>query len=96
MSIHTTKVAVSVPASTFRSVEAKRKRLGRSRSSIVAEALDAWLRSSGADDEDARYLAGYERFPEPEDAAAAVAVMETWDDWRGTPARSKRPRSKRR
>lgn len=87
---HTVKIAVTVPARTLRSVEAARRRLGRSRSSIVAEALDAWLRSRSVEERDREYLAGYERIPEPEEGDVAAAIMASWDSWE--PARA-RPRA---
>ncbi len=82
MNRHTSmKIAVSLPAKTLRSVELARKRLGRSRSSVVAEALEAWLRQHSANDEDRRYLEAYSRIPEPSDDSVATAVVATWDDW---------------
>ncbi|MCL2779768.1 MAG: ribbon-helix-helix protein, CopG family [Polyangiaceae bacterium] len=83
MNVHTMKIAVSLPAKTLRSVEATRRRLGRSRSSVVAEALESWLEGHTSATEDARYLEGYARYPEPDDGAVAAAVMATWDDWSG-------------
>lgn len=76
-----TKIAISVPSATLRSVETARRRLGRSRSSVVAEALEAWLRQRGNDERDRAYLAGYERVPEPDDGELAAAVVATWEGW---------------
>lgn len=89
MTSHTCKVAVTVPAQTLHRVEATRKRLRRSRSSVVAEALDAWLRARATDDRDRAYLAGYERVPEPEAGEISAAVLATWDSWE-TPARRRK------
>jgi hypothetical protein len=98
MNRHTAKIAVSLPAKTLRSVEVIRARLGRSRSSVVAEALEAWLRGRTATAEDLRYLEGYGRFPEPAESSVAAAIMETWDDWGSavsSPPRGKRARRAR-
>lgn len=97
MTSYTVKVAVSVPVETMRSLELTRRRLGRSRSTIVAEALDAWLAARSAGERDAAYLAGYERFPETEDAGVALAIMQSWDTWEGEPtgAQTKRKRVRR-
>lgn len=78
------KVAVSLPAKTLRSLDATRRRLGRSRSAIVAEAVEGWLAGQGEpSDEDRRYAQGYLRQPEAtaEVAATAAAVTSTWEPW---------------
>ena len=80
------KIAVSIPAETLRGVELARKRLARTRSSVVAEALDAWLRARAVGEEDRRYLEGYARQPEPEAGAIAAVVMASWDAWEEAPA----------
>jgi hypothetical protein len=67
-----------VPAKTLRAIELERRRLGRSRSSVVAEALDVWLEARSAGDQDRRYLEGYALHPEPEEAPVAAAVMAAW------------------
>ncbi len=95
MTSHTVKVAVSVPARTMRSLEVTRRRLGRSRSSVVAEALDAWLAARTTGERDRAYLAGYERIPEPEEAAVAAAVMASWDGWEAEPSPRALPRRAR-
>jgi len=82
----TTKVAVSIPVATLRSVEQERRRLHRSRSAIVAEALEAWLRARAVGVADRRYIAGYLRRPEtPEEVAASEAIameaMASWEPW---------------
>ena len=95
MNRHTAmKIAVSVPAKTLEGVELARKRLGRTRSSVVAEALEAWLRARGQGEEDRRYLEGYARCPEPDEGAVAAAVMESWDAWE-EPSSAKRRRRAR-
>jgi hypothetical protein len=91
-----TKIAVTVPARTLRGVEAQRKRLGRTRSSIVAEALEAWLHRQGLDERDRAYLAGYRRVPEADDADVAAAVIAIWDAWDDDDRSSTKRRSRAR
>jgi metal-responsive CopG/Arc/MetJ family transcriptional regulator len=78
------KVAVSLPAKTLRSLDATRKRLGRSRSAIVSQAVEEWLAAQGEpSDEDRRYAQAYLRQPEStaEVAATAAAATSTWEPW---------------
>ena len=80
------KVAVSIPLSTLRAVEQARRRLRRSRSAIVTEALEAWLRARAVGVADRRYISGYLRHPEtPEEVAASEALameaMASWEPW---------------
>lgn len=96
MTNHTQKIAVTVPARTLRQVEAARRRLNRSRSSVVTEALETWLAQRSSATSDREYLAGYERFPEPEEAALAVAIVSSWDAWEPSPARRPRASTHRR
>ncbi len=89
---HTLKFAVTVPARTFHGIESARKRMRRSRSSIVAEALEAWLGSHTMERRDRAYLAGYERIPEPEEPQLAAALLASWDAWDDEPTRAGRRR----
>lgn len=78
------KVAVSLPAKTLRGLEAARRRLGRSRSAIVSQAIDEWLTAHAEpSDEDRRYAEAYLRRPENlgEVAATAAAATSTWEPW---------------
>jgi metal-responsive CopG/Arc/MetJ family transcriptional regulator len=82
----TAKVAVSIPVATLRSVEQERRRMRRSRSAVVTEALEAWLRARALTAADRRYVAGYLRHPEtPEEVAAsdalALQAMAAWEPW---------------
>ncbi|TMQ14740.1 MAG: ribbon-helix-helix protein, CopG family [Deltaproteobacteria bacterium] len=93
-----TKIAVTVPTETYAVVERLRRRLGKSRSAVVALALEEWIRSMDMSDADRRYIEGYLRFPEDIDAARAVAAQATshWDTWSpGEPSRASdvRPRA---
>ncbi len=78
------KVAVSLPAKTLHSLDAARRRLGRSRSAIVAQAVQEWLAAHGEpSDEDRRYAEAYLRQPEATADVAAVAAAATaaWEPW---------------
>jgi len=77
------RIAVTVPRQTLAALERARRRTRRSRSSLVAEALDAWLGSSAVAEQDRAYVEGYLRVPERADEAAAMAVAATasWEPW---------------
>jgi metal-responsive CopG/Arc/MetJ family transcriptional regulator len=78
------KVAVSLPRRTLALVERERRRTGKSRSAVVADALDAWINDRALDEADRKYAEAYLRHPERTDevgvvAAAVVAGWEPWD-----------------
>jgi metal-responsive CopG/Arc/MetJ family transcriptional regulator len=77
------KIAVSLPAATLRRLEVVRRRLGRSRSALVTEAIQAWLDRTEPSDEDRRYAEGYLKHPErsEETSATAIAAVESWEPW---------------
>jgi len=77
------KVTVSVPAGTLAALQRVQRRLGKTRSALVSEALAEWLRSQAVPDADRRYAEAYLRQPEravDSEATAAGAVAE-WDRW---------------
>lgn len=79
------KVAVSLPAKTLRSLDAASRRLGRSRSAVVALAIEEWLAGNGEpSEEERRYATGYLRHPEgtAEIAAIAAAATASWEPWK--------------
>ena len=80
----TEKIAVSLPAPTLARLEVVRARLGRSRSALVAEAIERWLDEREPSDEDRRYVQGYLEQPEATDEAAATAgaVVAGWEPWK--------------
>jgi hypothetical protein len=83
-----TKIAVTVPTATYTVIERLRRRLGKSRSAVVALALEDWIRSADRSERDQRYIEGYQRSPEAIDEIAAVAAQATshWQTWApGTP-----------
>jgi metal-responsive CopG/Arc/MetJ family transcriptional regulator len=77
------KVAVSIPTSTLKAVERARARLRKTRSAVVAEALEQWLAGEAPGEDDDRYVAGYLRHPERVDEASATAgaVVQGWEPW---------------
>lgn len=86
-----TKIAVTVPTETYAVVERLRRRLGKSRSAVVALALEEWIRGVDLAEADRRYVEGYLRTPEDVDEIAAVAAQATssWARWSpGRPLRA--------
>jgi hypothetical protein len=89
-----TKIAVTVPTETYAVVERLRRRLGKSRSAVVALALEEWIRGVDLAEADRRYVEGYLRIPgtpENVDEIAAVAAQATssWASWApGPPLRA--------
>jgi metal-responsive CopG/Arc/MetJ family transcriptional regulator len=94
-----TKVAVTVPTDIYAAIERIRQRLGKSRSAVVAEALETWTHSADASEADRRYIEGYLRTPENVDEIRAVAAQATahWEPWGAAPpaqaARASRKRA---
>ena len=92
-----TKIAVTVPTETYAVVERLRRQLGKSRSAVVALALEEWIRAIDVAEADRRYVDGYLRTPEtPEavDEVRAVAAQATasWGSWSpGEPLRAAEP-----
>ncbi|HEX3759973.1 MAG TPA: hypothetical protein VHW23_14760 [Kofleriaceae bacterium] len=86
-----TKIAVTVPTETYAVVERLRRQLGKSRSAVVALALEEWIRSIDLAEADRRYVEGYLRTPEAVDEIGAVAAQATshWYRWSpGEPLRA--------
>ena len=86
-----TKIAVTVPTETYAVVERLRRRLGKSRSAVVALALEEWVRAVDLAEADRRYVEGYLRTPEAVDEIGAVAAQATsyWGTWSpGPPLRA--------
>jgi hypothetical protein len=89
-----TKIAVTVPTETYAVVERLRRRLGKSRSAVVALALEEWIRGVDLAEADRRYVEGYLRTPEAVDEIDAVAAQATsyWYSWSpGEPSRAAEP-----
>ncbi len=77
------KVAVSIPMETLKSLERARKRLRKTRSAAVTDAIEKWLHAERIGEDDRRYVEGYLRHPEQpnETAATAEAALTAWEPW---------------
>ena len=76
-----TKIAISLPPRIFAILERKCRELKKSRSAMIAEALEALFTRATLTDEERRYVAGYVAHPEHEQDAAAIAVASAWGEW---------------
>lgn len=83
MGMTTSKVAVSIPSDVLAALERVRKRLGTSRSALVTQAIEHWLRSQALTAKDEAYVEGYLRVPEDSDNASSVALaaVASWERW---------------
>ena len=77
------KVAISIPATTLKSLERVRTRLRKTRSAAVTEAIERWLASEEMGEDEKRYVEGYLHQPERSDEATALAgaVVRQWKAW---------------
>ena len=75
------KIAISLPPKTFAALERKRRELKKSRSAIIAEALEAFFAGAVLSDEERRYVAGYLAQPEDNREANAIALASAWGEW---------------
>ena len=80
----TAKVAVSIPSATFEALERERKRTGSSRSGVVTQAIEAWLRRRAVEEADRRYVEAYRREPEHvrDLEVIATSVVSGWERWK--------------
>lgn len=78
-----TKVAISIPQELYRALERERKKNGRSRSSLVQEALRAWLKQQQEARDIRQYIEGYRRMPETrlEIEEAEAMAKDSWPEW---------------
>jgi Arc/MetJ-type ribon-helix-helix transcriptional regulator len=81
------KIAISLPAELYRALEGARRRVGKSRSAAVQEAVREWLLREARGELVREYEQGYRREPESADeiqAALATAVgllTSDSEDW---------------
>ena len=71
------KIAVSLPDELYRALESARRRVGKSRSAVVQQAVREWLLREARGELVREYEEGYRRQPESGDeveAALATAV----------------------
>jgi hypothetical protein len=89
-----TKIAVTVPTATYTVIERLRRRMGKSRSAVVALALEEWIRAADISDDDRRYAEAYVRIPESPAALAEIRALAAqaashWQTWEpGAPLRA--------
>ena len=83
----TIKTAISLPAEIYHKAEKLRKKIGKSRSKMIADALLKMIKEIENRERDEREIAAYKKHPEtPEEIATAMAATEeAWkqydDDW---------------
>lgn len=79
------KTAISLPQETYRRAEELRRKTGKSRSELYANALSAYFGVQELRDREARYVAGYQAMPEsvPEAQALVKASASAFEpeDW---------------
>jgi len=77
------KIAISLPGDTLNEIERIRRLSGKSRSALIREAVEHWLRTREISPADLRYIQGYLRQPEGAERTAAVAegAIARWDEW---------------
>ncbi len=77
------KVAVSIPRDVLAALERARAQLGASRSALVTQAIEHWLRSRALTAKDEAYVEGYLRHPEDSETGSevALAVVASWEPW---------------
>jgi transcriptional regulator of met regulon len=77
------KVTVSVPFETFTAVERARRRLGKTRRAVVAEALADWLKGQAMPAADRKYVEAYLKTPDSVGVSEAVAAgaAADWNRW---------------
>jgi metal-responsive CopG/Arc/MetJ family transcriptional regulator len=82
----TIKTAVSLPADTYHKAEKLRKKLGQSRSEMVANALDELIKGAQTREAEEKDAAAYKALPESEEEHRGweKRVADAWnfgDDW---------------
>ena len=68
----TVKVAVSLPKAQFQLAERQRRLLHVSRSAMVREALQQWLKTLDEQEAVQQYIEGYQRRPESREGVKAM------------------------
>ncbi|MCS6936984.1 MAG: hypothetical protein NZ610_02425 [Candidatus Bipolaricaulota bacterium] len=81
------KIGVSLPKKKFSAVERMRKKLKKTRSALIAEAIDLWIAAKKEEELVRQYMAGYKKHPETKrDREEALAISqeslayEEWDE----------------
>ena len=84
MAPRSVKIAVTIPKAVYRAVERIRHQLGLSRSALVDQAVEEWLKKKNHADEIRRYVESYRRDPENISEIRAWQSVQAWtmdDDW---------------
>ena len=81
MSSATVKIGVSLPKEKFSAVEKMRKKLKKSRSALITEAITLWLNEKQEEELVRQYMAGYKEHPETKkEREEALAIsQEAWE-----------------
>jgi metal-responsive CopG/Arc/MetJ family transcriptional regulator len=85
--MNTIKTAVSLPAEIYNKVEKIRKKMDKSRSEMVADALCKMIKEIENRERDQREIAAYKKHPETREeiTEAMAATEDAWkqfdDDW---------------
>ena len=81
------KIAISIPDEVYQAVEKVRMATGESRSHFFRRAVEERLRRAREQDDVARYISGYQKYPETEEEAAmAMAALhhplndDSWEE----------------
>jgi hypothetical protein len=91
------KIAITVPAETYRALEKARDRLGKSRSEVISTAIRDWLHGLEAGAARQKYVMGYLRHPETDDPDLIASATADWSAWEpGAPSRAAEPRGRKR
>ncbi len=64
MATETVKIAISLPKEKYQAVEKMRKKIRKTRSALISEALSLWLKEMRKEELIKRYIAGYKQHPE--------------------------------
>ena len=73
----TARIVIGLSNETLRSLDRVTRRLGTSRSTAVASAIDDWVRLYELDPDDKRYAEAYLRMPEGTTELATIAAGAT-------------------
>ncbi len=80
------KIAITLPAATFRSIEKLRRKRKVSRSALILEAVEHWRQSAEREKVARQYIEGYLKKPESRrelgpftEAQAEVMAKDRWE-----------------
>ncbi|MEM4721006.1 MAG: hypothetical protein QXT73_02950 [Candidatus Methanomethylicaceae archaeon] len=80
------KIGVSLPKKKFSAVEKMRKKLKKTRSALIAEAISLWIKEKQEEELVRQYVAGYKKHPETKKERKEILTIsqealasEEWD-----------------